>query len=77
MRTKCDPTKALSTIPGSEKGLDSKEMSIIVTHSFTQQGFLSLHDRLGAVLIARDNGLVLGHLRGSGHYRQTSKSAMW
>lgn len=45
-------------------------MSIIVTHSFTKQRFLSTHDMLGDVLSARDNGPVLGHLLASGGHRQ-------
>lgn len=45
-------------------------MSIIVTHSFTKQRFLSTRDMLGDVLSARDNGPVLGHLLASGGHRQ-------
>ena len=41
MRTKQDTNKALTIVPGPETGLDSKEMSITATYSFTQQGFLS------------------------------------
>lgn len=43
-------SKALSSVPGPEKGLDCKEMSVIATHLFTQQVFLSTCDMLEAIL---------------------------
>lgn len=36
MGTKYDASNALNTVPSSEKGLDSKEMSVIVTHSLSK-----------------------------------------